>query len=128
MCLEGCSSITFPAILGPALAARLLYLSDTITLEEMQRTGLIADVIPKEKIQDEVIGRIEEKLRTLSYNSIVASKSLVKSAAVRQHLKDVNKLEMELLAQRVMSEDHKEALLEFQRKREAKRAAKQAKL
>lgn len=128
MCLEGCSSVTFPAILGPALASRLLYLSDTITLDEMARTGLIADVIPKEEIQRVVLERIEEKLEPISFNSIVASKSLVRSPEVRKHLKEVNKQEMLVLAQRVASDDHKEALFEFQRKREAKRAAKQSKL
>jgi peroxisomal 3,2-trans-enoyl-CoA isomerase len=124
ICLEGCSSVTFPVLLGQALSTRLLYMADTITCEEMNKTGLIAEVLPASGMEKVVLEKVEKQLETLSYKSIVASKGLVWTAEKRKALHKVNQEEMAVLAERVQSEDHRQALAAFQERRKAKKASK----
>ena len=124
ICLEGCSSVTFPALLGQALSTRLLYTAETVTCEEMNRTGLIVEVLPAEGIQKVVLEKVEKQLETLSYKSIIASKGLVLNKERRAFLHRVNQEEMAVLAERVQSEDHRQALAAFQERRKAKKASK----
>ena len=128
ICLEGCSSVTFPSILGPSLTTRLLYLSETISLEEISRTALITEVLKKDGIQTEVISRLEGRLKGLSYNSIITSKGLVRSPAYKEMLHQVNQKEMKAVAESIKSDDHRDALILFKARREAKSLKKHAKL
>lgn len=124
ICLEGCSSVTFPALLGQALSTRLLYMSETVTCEDMVRAGLIAEVLPANGIQNAVLDKVEKQLETLSGQSIMASKSLVWTEERRKFLHKVNEDEMRVLAERVQSDDHRQAIARFQERRKAKKAAK----
>lgn len=124
ICLEGCSSVTFPALLGHALSTRLLYMAETVSCEDMVRAGLIAEVMPADGIQKAVLDRVEKQLETLSVQSIMASKGLVMTAERRKYLHKVNQEEMAVLAQRVQSDDHRQALSAFQARRKAKKASK----
>jgi len=125
ICLEGCSSVTFPAVLGPSLTTRLLYLAETVSLKDVlsHASGFVTAVLPAEGIQEEVLSQLEARLEGLSYQSILASKGLVKSESVRKMLHDTNRREMAVLAERVKSEDHRMALTRFQERRKNKKAA-----
>lgn len=124
ICLEGCSSVTFPALLGQTLSTRLLYLSETVPVDELASTGLIAEILPHDRLAEVVLEKVAKKLEGLSYGSIVASKSLVRSPETRRSLHAVNEREMRVLAERVASEDHRQALVRFQERRKQKKAAK----
>lgn len=128
ICVEGCSSVTFPALLGHPISTRLLYLAETVSIDELRHTQLIADVLPAEGIQDAVLSKLEERLQNLYLNSIITSKSLVRSEDVRRKLHKVNKAELEQVHRCMASPEHQEAIRRFQEKKKAKKAGGAAKL
>lgn len=71
--LEGCSSVTFPPIFGPSMTSRILYLADTVPISELGYTGLFADVLPKEGMQEAVVQAVADKLDDLAIGSISKS-------------------------------------------------------
>lgn len=123
ICVEGCSSVTFPALVGQPLATRLLYLAETVPIEDLRHTQLIADILPTSGIQEAVLKKLEQRLEGLYLNSIVTSKSLVRSDDIRSRLHKVNRLEMEQVGKCMASEDHRQAIRQFQEKKKAKKAA-----
>ncbi|KDN52071.1 ClpP/crotonase [Tilletiaria anomala UBC 951] len=46
VCAEGCSSATFPAILGPGLASKMLYYAEPQTSEKLLPSGFISEIVP----------------------------------------------------------------------------------
>lgn len=122
ICVEGCSSVTFPALLGNSLATRLLYLAETVPIEDLRHTQLIADILPTSGVQDAVLQTLEKRLEGLYLTSIVTSKSLVRSEEVRSKLRKVNRAEMEQVAKCMASEEHRQAIRAFQEKKAAKKA------
>lgn len=65
--------------------------------------------------------KLEKGLEGLYLNSIVTSKSLVRSEEVRSKLHKVNRAEMEQVAKRMATEEHREAIRAFQEKKKAKK-------
>jgi peroxisomal 3,2-trans-enoyl-CoA isomerase len=126
--VEGCSSVLFPAIFGHALSTRMLLLSETVTVEEVSKSGFIAEVLPRDTAEGIVLKKIEFWLSDLAYRSVLASRRLVRSPKFKKMLHDVNNAEMEVLAERRGSEDHRQALLRFQARKKAKKGAGSAKL
>lgn len=126
--VEGCSSVLFPAVFGHALSTRLLLLSDTVTIEEVSKSGLIAEVLPRETVEGTVLKKIDHWLSDLSHRSVLASRRLVRNPKLKQLLHDVNNAEMEVLAERRGSEDHRQALLRFQERKKAKKGTGSTKL
>lgn len=112
-------------MLGPSLSTRLLYLAETVSVDEVVRlsNGFVTAVLPKEGLENAVIHKLETQLEGLSYESILASKSLVKSPEARKVLHDINSREMKVLAEKVKSDDHREALIRFQERRKNKKAS-----
>ena len=45
VCAEGCSSVTFPAILGPGLASKMLYYAEPQTSEVLLPSGFITEIV-----------------------------------------------------------------------------------
>lgn len=125
ICLEGCSSVTFPSLLGHALSSRLLYLAETVTVDELKFTGLVTEIIPEKSegagIEAECLKRVEAKLQALVIGSVEASKALVRDEKTRTTLHEINAREIQMVAERSRSEDHKQALIKFQEKRKAKK-------
>lgn len=109
------------------LSTRLLYLSETVPIEDLRHTALIADILPTSGVQEAVLRKLEKQLEGLYLNSIVTSKSLVRSEEVRSKLHKVNRLEMEQVTKRMSTDEHREAIRAFQEKKKAKKAG-QAKL
>lgn len=122
ICVEGCSSATFPALLGQPLATRLLYLAEKVPIEDLRHTQLIAEILPTSGIQDAIVQKLEKRLEGLYLSSIVTSKSLVRSEEVRNKLRKVNRAEMEQVARCMASEAHRQAIRAFQEKKKAKKA------
>lgn len=122
ICVEGCSSVTFPALLGQPISTRLLYLAETVSIEELRHTQLIAEVLPSDGIQDAVLSKLEGRLQGLYLNSIITSKGLVRSEDVRKKLHKIAKAEMEQVSKCMASSEHREAILRFQEKKKAKKA------
>ncbi|KAL9937084.1 hypothetical protein V8E36_004319 [Tilletia maclaganii] len=153
LCAEGCSSRLFPQILGPALAARLLYYSEEVKAEELLPSGFVAEVVPPSQadartLHSYALTRLADRLgippnradalqpggyTKLSFASIVRSKALRRDQVSRAELHRLNEKEMESVAQIMSSAEfplgvRRFALRQAEKKRQAAAAAAASKL
>lgn len=114
LCCEGCSSYTFPRILGNSKASEMLLLNHKMTAEEALNFNFVSKVYdPKEvgKVWKEI-----EKLSELPLESIKVTKGLIKKYDLKV-LEEVNKTEAEALVERFTSEEAMEAIINFNTKK-----------
>ncbi|XP_078541945.1 enoyl-CoA delta isomerase 2-like [Lissotriton helveticus] len=57
---EGCSSFTFPAIMGPSKATEMLLFSKLLTARDACALGLVADVFPDKTFHSDVWKRLKD--------------------------------------------------------------------
>lgn len=108
---EGCSSYTFPKIMGYAKANEVLLAGRKLTAQEAFDRGLVTDVIP----QHEFNQTLEEKLKYLASlppKSIKYSKALNRDRE-REELLRVNEEECVRLEERWLSEECMKAVMAF---------------
>jgi len=113
---EGCSTYTFPRILGPGVASQMLLFNYKLPVQEALARGLVAKVVPK----DQLMAHVEEWLygekgliKTCYPGSVVMAKALINSEEMKQTLKQVNRQECATLAKAFSSEECFEALGKF---------------
>lgn len=111
ICVEGCSSYTFPRILGPRKATEVLLLSKEMSAEEAFRYGFVNKVIPHSKLQQEVSACLAEYSQ-LSHQSVIVCKQLMKRFDQKE-LYLANIEEVKCLIERWKSPDSAEALMKF---------------
>jgi Delta3-Delta2-enoyl-CoA isomerase len=116
LCAEGCSSVTFPRILGTSKANEMLMLNHRMTAREAERYGFVAHVY---KDVREVWERLKQ-IKNLPIGSIMANKNLTRKFTI-QELEAASMAEAEELGRRFESEEFFAALMSFQ---EAKKKAK----
>ncbi|KAI9016177.1 ClpP/crotonase-like domain-containing protein [Hyaloraphidium curvatum] len=99
---EGCSSLTFPTVMGPALANKLLFLDQTFPASDFVACGFVTDVIPKEGFFGEVLKRARA-LASMPPAALKGTRELVIKArwGGRDRLKEVNRIEMENLGKQL---------------------------
>lgn len=122
--LEGCSSVTFPPLFGNSLTTRLLYLAETVPMDDLRHTGLFAGILDPNGFQEQVVKKVQDYLEDLAFGSIVVSKAQIRTPENRRHLHKVNIDEMAAVDARHRSQEHKDAIKRFQEKAKAKAAAK----
>ncbi|KAG5878618.1 hypothetical protein JTB14_019521 [Gonioctena quinquepunctata] len=110
LCLEGCSSYTFPYILGRSKAAEVLYLNHKLSAQEAYQFGLVSKVIPNSQL-DSFIDDLH-KHGTLPVKSLVRNKALLMDNW-RTHLKHSNAREFDQLKECVESDDFTNTIMEF---------------
>ncbi|XP_035981116.1 enoyl-CoA delta isomerase 2, mitochondrial [Fundulus heteroclitus] len=108
---EGCSSYTFPRIMGPSKASELLLFNKKLTATQACELGLITEVFPDSSFQSEVWARLKAYAR-LPPQSLALSKQLIRSMD-KQHLYAVNDAEVERLMERWTSEECFNAVMSF---------------
>ncbi|XP_071484811.1 enoyl-CoA delta isomerase 2-like [Diadema antillarum] len=108
---EGCSSYTFPKIMGTAKANEFLLFGKKLTAAEACERGLITEVIPDTQFRSEVERRAKEYAK-LPKNSLRLAKNLIRDAE-RDHLHKVNRAECDLLVDRWTSEECMQAIMGF---------------
>lgn len=107
---EGCSSYTFPRLMGRSKAGEMLYLGHKMNAEEAKQYGLVSKVYnhdSHEKVWNDL-----ERIATLSSESILAIKRLV----IRWNkdiLLKVNEEEMKELSKLMESPELAERILNF---------------
>lgn len=111
---EGCSSYTFPRLLGDRKAQEMLLFNHKMTAKEALDCGFINYLYKPEELQSRVWEKIIE-VSKLPRSSLTACKQLV-----RTHIKDdlikVNNREIEELEKVWTSEDYVKTLMDFMSK------------
>lgn len=108
---EGCSSYTFPKMMGPSRASEMLLFNKKLTAHEAKEVGLVTEVYPDASFQQEVWPKIQAFAK-LPVKSLVYSKALTRDME-KDILHQVNDAECERLVERWVSEDCVNAIINF---------------
>uniref|UniRef100_A0A672FLH4 Enoyl-CoA delta isomerase 2 n=1 Tax=Salarias fasciatus TaxID=181472 RepID=A0A672FLH4_SALFA len=108
---EGCSSYTFPKIMGAAKANEMLLFNKKLTATQACELGLVTEVFPDSSFQSEVWTRLKEYAK-LPPNSLALSKQLIRSVE-KERLYAVNDAEVERLKERWLSDECMNAIMGF---------------
>jgi len=115
---EGCSSYTFPKIMGYARANEVLLGGRKLTPQEALDRGLITDIVPEREFRDFIEKKTKE-LASLPPKSMMYSKALNRTREM-ETLKNVNEAECVRLEERWLSEECMNAVMAFLAKNAAK--------
>uniref|UniRef100_G3Q1Z6 Enoyl-CoA delta isomerase 2 n=1 Tax=Gasterosteus aculeatus TaxID=69293 RepID=G3Q1Z6_GASAC len=108
---EGCSSYTFPKIMGPAKASEMLLFNKKLSAVQACELGLVTEVFPDSSFQTEVWTRLKAYAK-LPPNSLSLSKQLIR-ATEKARLHQVNDAEVERLMERWTSDECFNAVMSF---------------
>ncbi|XP_076014384.1 enoyl-CoA delta isomerase 2 [Genypterus blacodes] len=108
---EGCSSYTFPKIMGNVKASEMLLFNKKLTAVQACELGLVTEVFPESSFQSEVWPRLKAYAK-LPPNSLTLSKQLIWSTE-KERLHAVNDAEVELLVERWTSDECINAIMNF---------------
>lgn len=108
---EGCSTVTFPAMMGSATANDVLLFGRVLSAEEAKQNHLVARVFPAETFLQDVL-TLGRKYAKMAPESTSLSKKIIRSMTIDQ-LKDANRAEAKLLRQRWSSREAMEAVITF---------------
>ncbi|XP_042142949.1 enoyl-CoA delta isomerase 2 [Ixodes scapularis] len=110
---EGCSSYTFPRIMGVARACEVLMMNTRLSAKEAQLCGFVSECFPDASFQEETQKKIQE-LAQLPPKSLMHSKTLVR-ASVLEDLHKANNLECEQLIKLYALEETRDAVMAYLR-------------
>ncbi|XP_029003771.1 enoyl-CoA delta isomerase 2, mitochondrial isoform X2 [Betta splendens] len=108
---EGCSSYTFPRIMGTAKASEMLLFNKKLTAVQACELGLVTEVFPDSSFQSEVWSRLKAYAK-LPPNSLALSKQLIRSVE-KERLHAVNDTEVDRLIERWTSDECFKAVMSF---------------
>lgn len=108
---EGCSSYTFPRIMGVTKASEFLLFGKKLSAAEACDVGLVTEIIPESNFQQETAKKIQDYSR-LPPQSMRLSRGLIRDS-LRAELHRVNEAECTLLEERWQSEECAKAVMNF---------------
>lgn len=108
---EGCSSYTFPKIMGHSKACEMMLFNKKLTSQEALDCGLVTRLFEHESFQEEVNKQVKE-MASLPVNSLIYSKALMRDHE-KELLHKVNVAECDRLVERWPSEDCVNAVMKF---------------
>ncbi|XP_012589622.1 PREDICTED: enoyl-CoA delta isomerase 2, mitochondrial isoform X2 [Condylura cristata] len=108
---EGCSSYTFPKIMGSAKAAEMLIFGKKITAGEACAQGLVTQVFPDSTFQKEVWTRLKA-FSKLPPNALKISKEIIRKNE-KEKLHATNAEECQVLQSRWLSDECMNAVMGF---------------
>ncbi|KAM3840371.1 enoyl-CoA delta isomerase 2 isoform 2-T3 [Vipera latastei] len=112
---EGCSSYTFPKIMGLTKATEMLLFNKKLTAAEACSLGLVTEVFPDSTFQKEVWARLKAYVN-LPKKTLAVSKQLIRNME-KEKLYKANSLECECLIERWLSEECMNAVMSFLQKK-----------
>ena len=112
---EGCSSLVFPALMGPIHAKELLLFDRKLTAQEAQQRGLVTKVL-EEKTFAEEKEKICQEILSLPKGSLFSGTAIIQKWS-KETLHRVNRDEVENLKNRWLTEEFVQAMMEFMRGR-----------
>lgn len=118
---EGCSSYTFPKIMGSSKASELLLLNKIWNAKQAQESGLVSETIEDSKLSaalNEILFGKRGLVEHCYPNSLKAGKSLIRPTSLKEKLISVNRQEAEVLFNCWMGEECQDAIKKFMIKRE----------
>jgi Delta3-Delta2-enoyl-CoA isomerase len=119
---EGCSSFTFPAILGFQKAAALLIAGETMTAEELNVASMVTKIFPKENLMEKVM-EVAERMAGYSQTAMFTTRELMRRQ-LRDQLHAANLREVQALKERNENNDAMPNILAFIEETKKKREAK----
>lgn len=108
---EGCSSYTFPRMMGPSRASEMLLFNKKLTAHEAKEVGLVTEVFPDGSFQQEIWPKLQAYAK-LPSKSLIYSKALTRDQE-KDILHKVNDAECDRLVERWTSEDCINAIIKF---------------
>jgi len=123
---EGCSTHTFPLIMGYTKATEMLLFNRTISAQQALAYGLVAEIFPKETLIKEVYKRIHEFLDNPTM-CLIYGKQLIRGHD-RKKLHEINEEEVNRLKERATSDDVKLQAMKFIQRRMEIKLKRNAKL
>lgn len=108
---EGCSSYTFPKIMGSSKAAEMLLFGKKLTAQEACARGLVTEVFPDGTFQKEVWARLKAYSK-LPPNALRISKQIIRKQE-KEKLHAVNAEESSVLRERWLSDECMNAIASF---------------
>ncbi|CAF1196352.1 unnamed protein product [Adineta steineri] len=108
---EGCSSFTFPNLMGSLHAKDILLFDKKLNAQEAQQRGLVTQIIQENSFEQEK-EKICQQILSLPKGSLLASKALIQKWYI-QKLYEVNQHELDTLTQRWTTEEFVEAIMKF---------------
>uniref|UniRef100_A0A0N4ZV93 Enoyl-CoA delta isomerase 2, mitochondrial n=1 Tax=Parastrongyloides trichosuri TaxID=131310 RepID=A0A0N4ZV93_PARTI len=108
---EGCSSVLFSEIMGYTKAAQLLLFSDKMSANEAYINGFVSEVYKDNEFKIKCEERIRKYENALSMDSILISKSMMRSKIPKEKLKKINNWEKEMLSKQLEKEECQEFLI-----------------
>ncbi|KAJ2159085.1 hypothetical protein GGF46_003286 [Coemansia sp. RSA 552] len=118
---EGCSSVTFPRILGPATANDMLLFGRTMSAREMHQRGFVARLAKPEELMPLAI-KLARQLASRPQEAIRTSRSLLRTKEYVDELVRVNDLEMDHFYRCLISDDARQAISHMMARLRAKRS------
>nr|XP_020772588.1 enoyl-CoA delta isomerase 2, mitochondrial isoform X3 [Odocoileus virginianus texanus] len=108
---EGCSSYTFPKIMGSSKAAEMLLFGKKLTAQEACARGLVTEVFPDGTFQKEVWARLKAYSK-LPPNALRISRQIIRKQE-KEKLHAVNAEESSVLRERWLSDECMNAIASF---------------
>ncbi|XP_011229357.2 enoyl-CoA delta isomerase 2, mitochondrial isoform X1 [Ailuropoda melanoleuca] len=108
---EGCSSYTFPKLMGPGKAAEMLIFGKKLTAAEACAQGLVTEVFPDSTFQKEVWTRLKAYSK-LPRNALRISKQMIRNHE-KEKLHATNAEESRILQERWLSDECMNAIMNF---------------
>lgn len=108
---EGCSTYTFPRLMGSLKASEMLIFNRTLSAQEAYERNLVTEVIADAEFQGKAWKKIEE-ISKLPKESLLASRRLMRDG-VKDKLVAVNKKEATDLAGRWVSKEFVTVITQF---------------
>ncbi|KAJ2305970.1 hypothetical protein IWW55_001677 [Coemansia sp. RSA 2706] len=126
-CPEGCSSVTFPRILGPIVANDMLLMGKSMSAAEMHQRGFVARLTKPAELMATTM-KLARELASRSTAAMRASRALIRNQQYVDELLRVNEVEMDELYERMISDDAKQAIARVFARLQAKRSNAKPKL
>lgn len=111
LCAEGCSSYTFPKLMGRSKASEMLLLNHKMSAQEALQFNVVAELYKQEEFESKLWPRIL-KYGELPAGSVKATKQLMKRFELEE-LERANRNELEALAERWTTEEAIQAVMNF---------------
>lgn len=122
---EGCSTVTFPLIMGKSRASQMLLFNAQMTAKEAYECGFVSKLAPADR--DGFLAALEDLLHgpqgivpNCYPQSLIESKKLVRTPELKAYLHKVNEREGQILIERFESDECAQAVSNFLNKSKKK--------